>query len=150
MNRLLLILFPLAMVGFACGGQGPAIQSGPFPRQAGPGEQMGHCPICGVGSVEGSYCPKDQAIAVTQDKMVRDEACGKDVKAGTFCAKCNAFMFDEQVEHKGKMVRKGTYLPESGSYAGLRNVAYCTGCSAPHEQAVNTIHPRGCDRRGIY
>jgi hypothetical protein len=100
-------------------------------------EMSAKCPGCGAAMKAGEYCAKCNAVAST-GKTVRCEKCKKDYKEGQFCPVCNAFMFDQKAKCQGcgAEATKGAFCDKCKTYVGVTGVGYCDKCKKPYPEAT--------------
>jgi len=95
------------------------------------------CPVCETVMEKDAYCTQCNAVAAIAGTVHCDE-CDMDKKIGTYCAKCNRFMFDDEIkcDKAGKTIIKGTFCPKKKAYRRLPTVQYCETCKKPFEAAT--------------
>lgn len=104
---------------------------------AGEDDAVYKCPVCETVMEKDAYCQQCNAVAAIAGTVHCDE-CNMDKKAGTYCAKCNRFMFDDEIkcDKAGKTIVKGTFCAKKKAYRRLPTAGYCETCQKPYDAAT--------------
>lgn len=95
------------------------------------------CPVCETVMEEDAYCVKCNTVAAAASAgTVHCDECNMDKKTGTYCGKCNRFMFGDEVkcDKAGKTIIKGTFCPKKKVYRRLPTVGCCETCKMPFDK----------------
>ena len=92
------------------------------------------CPGCETVMAKDDYCLQCNAVAAVGGTVYCD-ICEMDKKTGTYCGKCNRFLFDDEIkcEKAGKTIIKGTFCATKKAYRHLPTVGYCETCQIPFD-----------------
>ena len=93
------------------------------------------CPVCEKVMAKDAYCVQCNAVAAVEGTVHCDK-CEMDKKIGTYCGKCNRFMFDDEIrcEKADKTIIKGTFCAKKKVYRRLPTVGYCETCQKPFDK----------------